>query len=669
MAEKRTLRGLIFKKISRWLHLRDPRRDLSSILEEANPEGSLQDQILFFSQLVHWLRGGQIHEDQTNQRMIRLRFLFRVLDRSPLYKESVSASLDRILSETEAPSLFAQTPLTEQGGFLSEIFRRASDRVFPPAPAPGELRYAVEMIFDDDLDLEWLEAMTDDDWAKIASLVKHDGSTALMRDLKDSVVKLSVQAAALGFASDVRARFREANAESATNQSFLNLNLAAVRFRENQTADNELRGAVRACRSEVEGVYRRIESSGISIALVYRLETLTGLLKRIELLNGFISADKVAARELVIEIVRTRLARRSISSLFALNFDLFARKLIDNAGESGEHYITKTAREYWEMFKGGAGGGLITVLTTLVKYTTSSLGLPLFFEGFAYGLNYTFSFLAMQGCGFILATKTPSMTSAALASRLSDPNDTKKTSEFSEIVAQITRSQFAAVIGNVVFVALGAFIFDFVYVKVVGHHVLSADYAMHSLETFHPWKSGTLLYAAETGVILWLSSFGAGWLQNWVVFRRIPEALAADRGLQTFLGERRARELGEFVRHNASGWGGNVSIGMMMGFLPTVGKFFGLPFDVRHVTLTSGQMTFAFCTLDSAQITTALVAEMGLGLAIIGLMNFGVSTACAMFVAVRAKRIRSTKFARIMREVRRSFVRRPLPFFFPPRQT
>lgn len=669
MPEKRKFRTLAWRTISSWLRLRDPRRDLSSILDGADPRASMQELILVLAQLVQWLRGGQIQEDETNQRMVRLRFLFRVLDRNPTYKQNLGAILDRLLRESEAPSLFAQTALTEQGGFVREILRRAVDRVLPPAPAPGELSYAVEMIFTDDDDVDWLEAMSDEDWSWIASLVQRDGSSAVMRDLKDSLVKLSVQAAALGFASDVRARFRDVNSDRTSPNSFLNLNLAAVRFREDQAADNELRGAVRLCQNEVEGVYRRIESSGISLALVYRLETLTGLLKRIELLNGFVAAEKVAVRELVIEIVRTRIARRSISSLFGLNFDLFARKLIDNAGETGEHYITKTAREYWNMFKGAAGGGLITVVTTLAKFAISNLHLPLFFEGFAYSLNYSVSFLAMQGFGFVLATKTPSMTAPALASRLSESLDAKKISEFSEVVAQITRSQFIAIVGNVGLVIPGAFLFDLAFKAATGRHVLGAMYAAHTLETFHPWRSGTLLYAAETGVLLWLSSFGAGWLQNWVVFRRLPEAIANHHVFQALLGETRARELGEFVRHDAGGWGGNVSIGFLLGFFPTLGKIFGLPLDIRHVTLTAGQMTFAFCALDPVAITSELLAEMALGLFFIGLMNFGVSTACALFVAVRAKRIRSKKFARIMREVRRDFWRRPWPFFIPPRSS
>jgi site-specific recombinase len=686
-------------RISALLHLRDPRRDLSSVLESADPNGSMQGLILFVAQLVHWLRGGQIKEDQTNQRMVRLKFLFQVLDRQPKWKANVGAILSRLLQESEAPSLFAQTTLTEQGSFFAEIFRRTLDRILPPAPAPGELSYALEMIFTDDADLTWLEAMTEDDWTHVAQIVspaftndasalvgaRTSGSTilstaetssstlALMRDLHESIVKLSVQAAALGFASDVRTRFRDANFERAPSSAFLNLNLAAVRYREGQVADNELRGAVHVCQSEVEGAYRRIATSGISISLVYRLETLTGLLKRIELLIGFSDSTSVAnynvatVRKLLLEIVRTRLERRSISGLFGLNFDLFARKLIEHAGESGEHYITKTARGYWEMFKAASGGGLFTVITTLAKFAIADMQLPLFFEGLAYGLNYSVSFLAMQGLGFILATKQPSMTAATLAGRLSESLDKSRVSEFVSVIAQITRSQFVAILGNVGLVIPGAFLCDFVFTKTMGHHVISDVYGAHVLETFHPWKTLTVLYAAETGVLLWLSSFGAGWLQNWVIYRRIPEALANHRALQAFLGEKRSRELGESVRRHASGWGGNVSIGLMLGFFPVLGKIFGLPLDIRHVTLTAGQMTFAFCSLAPAHMTTKLIIESLLGLTLIGFMNFAVSTACALFVAVRARRVRKTWFIRIMREVRRSFFRHPWRFFFPPR--
>lgn len=664
------MKSKVWKAFSRWLHLRDPRRDLSSILEQADPAAPLQDQILLLADLAHWLRGGSLREE-TN-RIVRLRFLFRVLDRQPQWKAALGTVVGNILRETEAPSLFAQTPLTEQGSFFMEILRRGVDRVLPPAPEPGELSYVVAMIFTDDDDLKWLESMSDEDWIYIRDMIQVGTETSLMRDLRDSIVKLSVQAAALGFASDVRTRLRDENFERAPSSPFLQLNLAAVRYREAQAADGEVRGAVRSCLSEVEGVYRRIPTSGISIGLVYRLETLTGLLRRLDLLAGFadFSPDDAVhwstARSLVIEIVRTQLERRSIRALFGLNFDVFARKLIEHAGESGEHYITRTAREYFAMFRAAGGGGLITVVTTLAKFGIAGLSLPPFFEGLAYGLNYSVSFLAMQAFGFILATKQPSMTSATLAGHLSSGPDTTRVGEFVAIIAQITRSQFIAVLGNVILCALGSFIVDIAFVHATGHHPINASYAMHTIESFHPWHSLTLLYAAETGVLLWLSSFGAGWLQNWVIFRRLPEALGTHRFLQAVLGPRRARDLAESIRHNASGWGGNISIGLLLGFWPEVGKVFGLPFDVRHVTLTSGQLTFALRALPSETVTREMILTSVLGLAVIGLMNFSVSTACALFVAVRARRVRRSWFLRIMREVRRSFVRRPWPFFLPP---
>ena len=680
---KSPLRAHLFKRISYLLALRDPSRNLSSILETVDPTAPMQERLLWLSQLVHWLRGRAIKSEDTQEsrsRIVRLRFLFQLLDRNEAWKEAVGSLLRSVLDDSEAPSLFAQTTLTERAGFFAEIFRRLIDRLLPPAPMPNELAYAVDVIFTDEGDLHWLEAMTDDDWRKLGEILAFrapekaaDSPTlALMRDLHESVVKLSVQTAALGFATDVRTRLYETGTETSGVSPFLELNRTSIHYQEGRTSAKDLRLIAQKCESEIESVYRRISTSGISVSLVYRLETMSGLLKRLQLLLGFADVNPdlglswTTVRELTLEIVRTHLNRQSISGLFALNFDLFARKLIEHAGESGEHYITKTSREYWAMFKAAGGGGLITVITTLAKFGIAAEHFALFFEGLFYGLNYAISFLAMQALGFVLATKQPSMTAAALAGRLSDTLDRSKLGEFVELIAQITRSQFVAILGNVGLVIPGALAVDFLYTKISGHHVISAPYAMHTLETFHPWHTLTVLYAAETGVLLWLSSFGAGWLQNWVIYRRIPEAVANDRTLHAFLGEKRSHDLGESIRHHASGWGGNISIGLMLGFFPILGRIFGLPFDIRHVTLSAGQITFAFSALDSANVTTQLILESLLGLVMIGVMNFTVSTSCALFVAVRARRVHRIWFRTVLRDVRRGFLKNPWPFFFPP---
>ncbi|MES2965037.1 MAG: hypothetical protein V4760_14220, partial [Bdellovibrionota bacterium] len=631
--------------LSRILKLRDPRRDLSSILEAANPSAPLAERIAWMTHLIEWLRKKTLVEENADQRMVRVRFLVQLLDRQPEWKAKAGAVIVSILRDSEAPLLFAQTELSEHHAFLNEMIRRLSDRFIPSPPRVGELSYALDTIFHDSGDHEWLEAMTEMDWAAVAEIMQN--GTALLgqgpdpdklawrRDLEDAVVTISVQAAAIGLDSEVRMRLRAANPGQSPVKSFTELNRHAVKWRESRSKSEAafMKGAAAACEAAVSHAFAVIENSGVSLTLVYKLEALTAYLRRLELLVGIIDASDsgetplFTARDLFLELVRTNIDRRSARSLLQMNFDLFARKLVEHAGETGEHYITRTAKEYFAMFKAAGGGGLVTVVTVLAKFAISSVKWPLFLEGILLWGNYSISFLAMQAFGFALATKQPSMTAAALAGKLSETLDRNRLGEFVDEVARISRSQFIAAVGNIGFVIPGALLCDFVFRMMTGHHVLTSEYAEKTLVNLHPWKSLSVYYAAITGVLLWLSSFGAGWLQNWVVFRRLPEAIAAHPRLRAVLGDHRAKGCGQWLANNAAGIGGNVSIGFLLAFTPVMGHFFGLPLDARHVTLSTGQATFAFSALDPALITWQQLAATSFGIVLIGLMNFGVSTA------------------------------------------
>ncbi len=48
----------------------------------------------------------------------------------------------------------------------------------------------------------------------------------------------------------------------------------------------------------------------------------------------------------------------------------------------------------------------------------------------------------------------------------------------------------------------------------------------HSLS---PVDSGTVFYAALTGVILYLAALVGGWVDNWAVYHRLPQAIAEHR--------------------------------------------------------------------------------------------------------------------------------------------
>jgi site-specific recombinase len=385
------------------------------------------------------------------------------------------------------------------------------------------------------------------------------------------------------------------------------------------------------------------------------------------------------------------------------NVQLLARKIIEHAGETGEHYITATRREYWKMVASAAGGGVLTVGTVFFKYLVTWHHLPLFVEGFLCSTNYAVSFVLLQLFGFTLATKQPSMTAAALAGALRASHSpetetetetamamatattivtTKEAATAQEtateaaarapaldelvtLIARICRSQLAAAAGNICSVVPAAIAFHVWYLRSHGHAFFDAAAAEHTFESLHPIHSGTIGFAALTGVLLWLSSLGAGWLENWATYRRIPDGIAQHR-LGRIVGARTMRFIARKLRHHLAGFGGNVSLGFLLGMTPVVGKFFGLALEVRHVTLQTGGLTMAACAFGPGVLARADFWVAASGIVVVGLFNFGVSFALALGVAMRARGIPHGG-TRLLRAVGARLFASPREFFLPPR--
>ncbi len=186
------------------------------------------------------------------------------------------------------------------------------------------------------------------------------------------------------------------------------------------------------------------------------------------------------------------------------------------------------------------------------------------------------------------------------------------------------------------------------------------------MASFNPLGSGTIFFAALTGVLLWMSSLVAGWFENWVVYRRLPEAIAHHRWRHT-LGSARMARWARFLETQTAGFGGSIALGFLLGMLPVFSKFFGLPLDVRHVTLSSGSLTFSISSVGVDALGWGLVIEAWIGIAIIGLLNFGVSFALALVVALRARDVPRGERRTLPGAVLRRFIKRPFEFFYPPR--
>jgi site-specific recombinase len=450
---------------------------------------------------------------------------------------------------------------------------------------------------------------------------------------------------------------------------------------------------VMSCRRTMRAIVKGLEGHGVSVDVVYRLELLDKNLARYaDLLEPSLprhaNEHYFVVKQFLIALLDARAHDRALAEIVRSSTHMLARKIIERAGETGEHYITTSRGEYFKMLLSAGGGGILTTGTLALKFLIGWAHFAPFVEGALAASNYALSFIVMQFCGFTLATKQPSMTAAALAASLraygkgnppSDPNPRVQSAEQSSpeiaqqglsnlvsLIARITRSQLAAALGNIGLVIPTTMAFDHLYTQHFGRSFLDAEAAHYVLHSLHPTQSGTIFFAALTGVLLWAASVCAGWIENWAVYRRIPDAIAQHRWGR-FVGRGTCAFLGRALHKNISGIGGNTSLGVFLGMTPVLGKFFGLPLDVRHVTLSTGALTLALCSLRDVGIERAEVAPAVLGIAVIGLLNFGVSFVLALFVALRARQVERSDRVRLLASIVATFVRSPLQFVFPPR--
>jgi site-specific recombinase len=168
-------------------------------------------------------------------------------------------------------------------------------------------------------------------------------------------------------------------------------------------------------------------------------------------------------------------------------------------------------------------------------------------------------------------------------------------------------------------------------------------------------------------VLLFVSSLIAGWAENWFVFHRLDSAIAWNPRIVMRLGSARARRWASWWRANISGVAANVSLGMMLGLVPALLGFIGLPIEVRHVTLSTGQLAAALGGLGWGLLQEPAFWWCVASIPVIGALNLGVSFWLAFKVALRSRGIVVKERSRIHAAVWQRLRTRPLDFLWPPR--
>lgn len=653
--------------------------DLKRLLASAGAAKELGEQIAWLEQAARWLRarrsgfGGGAPGALSSA---RLRLMLEALRELPRLRETVSLLAEQVLSQMKPLRLFAETGLPTEQGFLGEACDRLVGKCLPVPPDELDLAQLVARLFPERADADWLDELAPDLAAEVAEVLGLKRSQALRSGMGDALAVLGLRVSAIGLAADVRARTAEI---PLADNPFVKLPracdwiCASLRGRgeTREAAATACRAALAQCRWAIASVHERLEESGVSVDLVWRLERASRILDRMSALLAALcsagSAELPAGLQLASALVRERLDDLSLRSLLRSSLHKLSRKVIERAGKSGEHYITTTRAGWHAMVSSAAGGGLLTAFTVALKFGIAGAALPIFFDGLASSLNYAGSFLLMQLFGSTLATKQPAMTAAALASAMSASPQRRGIDavRLVSLIARITRSQLAAIIGNLGMVVPAALALDAVSRLVSGHPFLDAEAAHHVVDSLHPTRSATAIFAALTGCELWLTSLGAGWMENWIVFHRLPEAVAGSRKLRAMIGAARAEKLAKALAQNAAGVGGSLTLGALLGMVPALGRFFGVPLESRHVTLMTGALALAACAMGPTHLGAAFLAAVA-GIAVIALCNFGVSFSLALGVALRGREATREERLSVVRALLGELRRRPLSFVLPP---
>ncbi|MBX7184679.1 MAG: site-specific recombinase [Vicinamibacteria bacterium] len=663
--------------LTRWLiALRGgKRRDLNTILLLAmETRGrSAPEQMDWLRSLARYLRGERGFRFTPEA---RTHLLLQRLNQHQDWAQAGGSVIAEVLSRGSALRIYCEAGLPSSASFMQELLGRLVRSVLPPVLNEGSLSGALQQVFASRGDDVWLERIPANErealieWLRAS--IPASRLAGLVQEMAEAVWLLANRTTSIALRDEVSVRSPLVG--PLAQHPMVLLEDQARRLSTSVAGggapdlDAFLR-ATTASRVFLDGVLSQVEARGVSVDLVFQMERANAYLARMERLARVIAvvrdaqAGSAARAEavwgLLVELVRGELDDRRPGRVITQSVHLIARKTVERAGETGEEGIARSNHDLRHILTAATLGGVFVSMTALIKYIGPK-GLPPFFEALYGALNYGGSFTAMHFLHLKLATKMPAMTASALSARLSPTPDSAADGEFVATATAILRTQIAAVVGNLVGVIPAALLLDAAIGLAGRGHLLAADKAAHVIESVSPWGSLTIPFAMFTGVILWIGGWVASWIDNAFVFYDVAGALRSQGGLRVRFGEKRVHAVADFLSRNVGGVAAALVLGAGLAFAPEFGRFFGLPLEVRHVTLVTGSLALSVAALDFGPLEPGTWASMAGGVAAIGICNLGVSFTLAFATALRARRMPAGRGAALLGLTLLRILRRPM---------
>jgi site-specific recombinase len=622
------------------------------------------------------------NSDDIEDTELRFRALLFQLqeDRSLLF--ALRKSLLSQFFNTNLNNALTESGIISSRGFVQELVSKLKHKLLPALQKSDDFLYIISHVFYKRSDYKWVSGIDRNLWKNFFELLGIQVNLtdqALSNQLNQSLQILSYRTATLGMEKEVTAGFD--NLKSAI-QPFIEQNrLVNIYLERNKSITVEekrlllqnIQENLHNCRQSNRWLSEQRVQKGTSLAQTFVMVRMEQQIERLLIILDALDADNAFNTDRFIDyfftVVENENRKNSIGEFLSRNLGLLAYQIAEHKGRKGEAYISNSTGDFKRLFKSAMGGGLIVSFVAIIKNLLSLLPLPIFWQGAAYGTNYAVGFVIMDQTGSTLATKQPAYTASAVAGSL----DTQKWGGVPDLknlaitVAKVSRSQIASFAGNLVIVFPLTYALAWLFHFSLGVKLVDGAAAAKLLADQHPFQSLALLYACFTGFFLFLSGLIAGYIENHVVYGRVADRIKTHPIFTNTMSTKRLNRLVNLVDKSAGALAGSLMLGFFLGAAGPLGKFMGLPFDIRHITISAGNTAIGFYGMDHA-VPLAYFFTVVLGVLLIGFLNFLVSFSLAFYVAIRSRGIRLKDYKEFLGILRRYFRKHPKDFLFPPSQ-
>lgn len=653
---------------------------LETLLDRVVEDETL-DAVDTLTQLVDWLRPDD--PEHIAPVIARIEELAMSLESRSSVRHALSGRVQGQLLDSRHLPLYTEIGLFSRRGFFRELGTRIYERLNPAPADRRNLKHVLTIVFHRLDDPEWVTAVPDDAWLRLFDLlidISEGREKALRRAREEALYALetlSTWIAAEELEPELLRldpRICERNSAFVAQQREL-----AVYVREylEWTQDSErpfhddehARVLLEQVAEQISLFRKRAVKRGTSIGLTYLLERLDQTLERIENLLDLLDPDDAEKRRstgvrLFKQMVVNNARRHSLRALWQENVKLLSRSVTENASHTGEHYITRNRAEYLQMLWSGAGAGLIIAFMALIKLEVVELGLSRGLQTLLVCLNYGLGFVLIHILHFTVATKQPAMTAARFAAAVEQGDrGMANLKKLADLMIDVGRSQFVAVLGNVLVALPVAILVGWAYLELWHTPVLDAQAANYQIKQLSPITGLALFHAAIAGLWLFVSGLIAGFFDNRCAYLDLPGRLREHPLLRRIIPTGLRERIADYIDGNYGALAGNFFFGVLLGVTGYIGYLLSLPLDIRHIAFSSANLGYVVAggMPGWGDMTLYFIFVL-----LIGAMNLWVSFALAFWVALKARGARIGSVSRLLRVYLQRIAERPRELLLPP---